>query len=811
MAQSPLPAPTVLPWANALARSFADGVEYTLDALERSVLFWDTMRERGNVYLEHSMDGKPPLLRFGHELLVDGATLERPTNYSLLRVLPGAGDPPTDENARPIVVVDPRAGHGPGIGGFKPDSQVGVALRGAHPVYFVTFGPEPVPGQTLGDVAWAEAKFIETVVARHPGCPRKPAIIGNCQAGWAVAALASVRPELVGPLLLNGAPLSYWAGSVEQNPMRYSGGVLGGSWLASLASDLGAGQFDGSHLVQNFENLNPANTLWSKHYNLYANVDTEAPRYLEFERWWGGFFRMTTGEIESIVENLFVGNRLAAGEVDFVGQQMRVDLRNIESPVVVFASFGDNITPPAQALDWIADVWGDERAIVAAGRTIVYLLHDEIGHLGIFVGAAVARKEHDQMIDTLDQIDVLPPGLYEMVVEHRNPSQERDELSYGEWSVRFESRRIADLRRLERDGGREDEAIFSTISKASDWNAALYKTWFRPFVSRAVTPAQAEFSRAMSPGRLQRSLMSDANPFVKPLREWARAVRGDRHPVSPGNPFLRAERELSRAIVANLDAWREQRDRGIAHWVSAVYGPLGVGAVLPPDEPLEAQARARARETLDEARAEAEPLIREGGFPEALVRMLFAAIAEKGVLTRRSIRIAQLTGFLANRLIEEGKIDGVAPPVDWKRVRETQARVLALFPDRAIAALPELLPDERQRALATALVGRIMMMESPRGDVRSELASRAEALLGVDVAHAARAVVDDVPDDAEDPHFPPVSFADADEPYVEPRRAPAAGAAAKAAAGTTAAKAAGKAAAPRRTGRQAVAAARKVR
>jgi hypothetical protein len=36
--------------------------------------------------------------------------------------------------------------------------------------------------------------------------------------------------------------------------------------------------------VQNFESLNPANTFWDKYYHLFANIDTEPPRFLEFER-----------------------------------------------------------------------------------------------------------------------------------------------------------------------------------------------------------------------------------------------------------------------------------------------------------------------------------------------------------------------------------------------------------------------------------------------------------------------------------------------------------------------------------------------
>ena len=143
------------------------------------------------------------------------------------------------------MVVDPRAGHGPGIGGFKADSEIGVAMKAGHPCYFIGFLPEPMPGQTIEDIARAEAVFIEKVIALHPDADGKPCVIGNCQAGWAVMILASLRPELFGPIIVAGAPLSYWAGVHGKYPMRYSGGLLGGSWLTALTSDLGGGKFDG--------------------------------------------------------------------------------------------------------------------------------------------------------------------------------------------------------------------------------------------------------------------------------------------------------------------------------------------------------------------------------------------------------------------------------------------------------------------------------------------------------------------------------------------------------------------------------------
>src|SRR5256884_5228061 len=292
----------------------ASAVEYMLDAGQRSVLFLDVLRQRGDQYREHVAQTAPHVLQFAAELIIDGRKLDEPVNYALVRIIPPK-DVEIDLNRRPFIVVDPRAGHGPGIGGFKADSEIGVAFKAGHPCYFIGFLPEPMPGQTIEDIARAEAVFIEKVIALHPEADGKPCVIGNCQAGWAVMMLAAIRPELFGPLIIAGSPLSYWAGVRGKNPMRYTGGLLGGSWLTTLTSDLGHSTFDGAWLVQNFENLNPANTLWSKQYNLYAKIDSEAPRYLGFERWWGGHVYLNPEEIQFIVDELFVGNNLAAGRI----------------------------------------------------------------------------------------------------------------------------------------------------------------------------------------------------------------------------------------------------------------------------------------------------------------------------------------------------------------------------------------------------------------------------------------------------------------------------------------------------------------
>jgi pimeloyl-ACP methyl ester carboxylesterase len=366
---------------DAWSRLWSDASSYWVDAWQRSVLYLDVMRRRGNQYHEHMAEKVPHVLSFTGELVADGRKLQRPVNYGLVRIDP-LEDVPVDPKKRPFVVVDPRAGHGPGIGGFKADSEIGVALRAGHPCYFVGFLPKHVPGQTVEDVMRAEAHFLEMVAELHPAAEGKPVVIGNCQAGWQVLMTAATRPELFGPIIVAGSPLSYWAGERGKNPMRYSGGLLGGSWLTALTGDLGNGAFDGAWLVRNFENLNPANTLWTKHYNVYSKIDTEPERYLGFERYWGGYVLLNAEEMQYIVDNLFVGNRLATAEL-ITTDGRRIDLREIRSPIVVFCSKGDNITPPQQALGWITDLYASVDDIRAHGQTIVYCVHDSVGHLGI--------------------------------------------------------------------------------------------------------------------------------------------------------------------------------------------------------------------------------------------------------------------------------------------------------------------------------------------------------------------------------------------------------------------------------------------
>ncbi len=707
---------------NALFGAFAPAFEYIVDAAQRSTLFIDILRQRGNQYREYRAAKVPHVLSYAAELVLDGRTFARPVNYLLARIIPPKGVE-IDPIRRPFVVVDPRAGNGPGIGGFKADSEIGVALKAGHPCYFIGFMPEPMPGQTLEDVARGEAIFLEKVIELHPDADGKPCVIGNCQAGWAVMLLAAIRPELFGPIILAGSPLSYWAGVHGKNPMRYSGGLLGGTWMTALTSDMGAGKFDGAWLVQNFENQKPANTLWSKQYNVYSKVDTEGPRYLEFERWWGSSVDLNAEEIQFIVDELFVGNNLAAGRIE-TSDGMSIDLRNIRSPIVVFCSKGDNITPPQQALDWILDLYDDVDEIRLYGQTIVYTVHETIGHLGIFVSGGVAKKEHNEFSSNIDLIDLLPPGLYEAKFERRSVDTVNPELTSGEWVMRCEQRTLDDIRAM---GGNspKDERRFATAARVSEINLALYRAFVQPIVKPMITPQFAEWTSQFHPRRLQYEIFSDANPFMSWLPSAADQVRENREPVSADNPFLAAQEKVSEQIVKSLNDWQDWTERLSESLFMAIYGLPALQAAVGIDPKVERPrkpGKSLLHQQLLEARtAELKALIKKGGLPECIIRgLLYVGVArgkvdERGVEALRRVRLAD--GGLRMTLTQ------------YKQMAREQYFLLLLEPDATIAAITDLLPasrEERQGALDI-----IRRIANAGGEVTGEAAERLRKIVAI--------------------------------------------------------------------------------
>ncbi len=662
---------------------------WATDAAQRNVLFLDVLRQRGNQYRAHEAETVPHVLEFDHELIMKGADLPRPVNYGLVRIPPPDGAPAPRPRARPFVVVDPRAGHGPGIGGFKADSEIGMAINAGHPCYFIGFTPTPFPGQTMEDVVAAEAAFVAEVARRHPEADGLPCVIGNCQAGWQTMIAAATRPGVFGPVILAGSPLSYWAGTRGFAPMRYTGGMLGGSWLAHATGDAGAGVFDGAWLVTNFEQLNPANTYWSKQDNLWRKVDTEGPRYLGFERWWGGHVLLTAEEIGWIVDNLFVGNRLSANQLT-LADGTAVDLRAVAGPILVFCSRGDDITPPAQALGWITDLYADVAEIRAHGQTIVYCVHDTIGHLGIFVSGSVSKKEHREFAENIDLIDILPPGLYEAVITPKSGAA-GEELAEGDFVVRFEARTLDHIRAFG-TANAEDDRAFATAARVSEAMLGLYRLWLQPFLKATANPALAEAMRRLHPARLPYEALSDRNPFLRPIEAMAELTRDRRLPAAPDNPFVAMQAAMADALAGALEAMGRTRDAMTEAAFFALYGAPVTQALAgiagsaparhrPGHDPGHAAQVARLVEDL-------RARIGEGGVPETFLR---------GLMHVRNMQGADERSFAVMETLRDRLPEGPMSLAAFKAMLRDQCAIMILDRQAAVAAIPALLPEDPAR------------------------------------------------------------------------------------------------------------------
>ena len=712
--ESKTPSPTAASSSWPLPDFAAQALSYWVDAWQRTILFWDVLRQRSDQYYAQKAKAVPHVLSFDAELVLDGRTFDRPVNYGLVRIKPPAGVV-IDPQKRPFVVVDPRAGHGPGIGGFKADSELGVAMRAGHPCYFVGFTPDPLPGQTIEDILRAEAVFLEKVIALHPEAEGKPCVIGNCQAGWAVLLVAATRPELFGPIIVAGSPLSYWAGIEGENPMRYTGGLLGGSWLTALTSDLGAGKFDGAYLVGNFENLNPANTLWTKNYNVWSKVDTEGPRFLEFEKWWGGHVNLNAEEMQWIVDQLFIGNRLATAEI-VTSDGVRIDLRNIRSPILCFCSKGDNITPPQQALGWICNLYQQDDDILAQRQTLVYAIHESVGHLGIFVSGGVARKEHQEFASNVDLLDVLPPGLYEAVMTPRTADAVHPELVSGDWIVRFEPRTLNDLRAIVQPNP-ENERRFATVQRVSEINLGLYRTLLQPFVQAFANAQTAEWLHQLNPSELPFELFSDRNPLMRQIAQLAEQVRQQRQPTAPDNPLLQVQARISESIIAALDGWRDWRDRSLEQIFLGIYSTPLLQALVGMRASDESPRRHPGLEPeriafIQQRIAELKARLAEGGLREAAIRSLvYIGLAGPGVDERAFNTLRQMRAEHGGLTLEE-----------FKQILREQFFALLLDRDGALAAIPQMLPADADAR--TKMLAAIRSVVSAVGEITGERAER---------------------------------------------------------------------------------------
>jgi hypothetical protein len=348
---------------------------------------------------------------------------------------------------------------------------------------------------------------------------------------------------------------------------------------------------------------------------------------------------------------------------------------------------GDNITPPQQAFNWVADLYGSTEEIKARGQVIVGLVHHDIGHLGIFVSGKVAKKEHTQIVSVLQTIERLPPGLYGMEIQQHAGADGKPvyEVQFHE----YELAQIAErLNRFER----EDEKPFEAVEAISEFNQRAYELFVRPVVQAMSNEFSAELLRRFHPLRVQHWALSDLNPWMAWLGPAAEWVRGHRHEVESDHPLRQLEHAGADILSATLDLYRGVRDAATEARFFSVYANMYSFYLA--DRPRAAVAAPLAGRDLPYVK-EALAAVAEGGYPEAVARIGYLLMRKDEPLPLARLQTKDELARDYAALLPQ-----VAPD-QFRRIRGEQEIIARYEPEQALASLPQLLhdPDDRTRLL----------------------------------------------------------------------------------------------------------------
>jgi hypothetical protein len=341
-------------------------------------------------------------------------------------------------------------------------------------------------------------------------------------------------------------------------------------------------------------------------------------------------------------------------------------------------------------------VYGSTEEIKARGQVIVGLMHEHVGHLGIFVSGKVAKKEGTQIASVLKSIEALPPGLYGMQITEQKSAGE----SKPAYEVSFVELRLEDISARMNRFKRVDEKPFEAARVAAEFNQRAYELFGRPLVKAFASEYGARLARQFHPLRFERWAFSDLNPFLSWLAPAAQAVKAQRQALEPEHLARRIESAVSEVTSATLDCYRALRDAGAEATFFQIYGNLfafyladeaGSDAGPRPVNPRELPFVKQALASVD-----------SGGYAEALARVAF-------LLAHRDEPLPLSRVQLAHELSEEyQELLPDLPRDEARRIGGEQEIIARYDPDKAIETLPILLANRRDRDRLLTLLERVL-------------------------------------------------------------------------------------------------------
>jgi len=281
----------------------------------------------------------------------------------------------TDQHDVPILVVYALINR-PSVLDLQRDrSVVRQLLDAGHDVYLVDWNePSLLDGSlTLDDYV---NRYLDNCVDRVRERTDVDAVnvLGYCMGGTMAAIYAALYPGKVNALALlatglwfddTGGVLELWGDEAAYDP-----------WAVADAF----GNVPAEFLAAGFTLMDPVANAVTKYVRLADRLENEdfVRNFARMERWLGDGVDVPGTVYAEFVESIYQENRLCENRLT-VGDD-RVDLANVDAPVLLLLGEYDNLVPPAASKPF-ADVVGTDDV-----TTIEY----PTGHVGL----AVSRRSH---------------------------------------------------------------------------------------------------------------------------------------------------------------------------------------------------------------------------------------------------------------------------------------------------------------------------------------------------------------------------------------------------------------------------------
>ncbi len=304
-------------------------------------------------------------------------------------------------------------------------------------------------------------------------------------------------------------------------------------------------------------------------------------------------------------------------------------------------------------------------------------MHEDIGHLGIFVSGKVAKKEHAQIVSVLKSVELLPPGLYAMKIHEAG----RD--GNDEYTVSFEERRLEEITARLNRFERNDEKPFEAVAAVSEFNQRAYELFAQPLVQSMSNEATAKLRPELHPLRVQRWALSDFNPWLAWLAPAAQAVRSQRQAVAKDDPARKVEKPMSELMSASLDYYRGLRD---AASEAAFFSTFGNVFSLYIADKHEADRTHPPRR-----HGPARTAFRQGSAGIDTRRRLCRGVCARRVAARaaRTRTAAVARSYCGRNSPRTTPICCRRCPIEWRRIRGEQEIIARYEPEQAIETLPD--------------------------------------------------------------------------------------------------------------------------